>query len=112
MLMKLEKMSFVETDWYVTQDGGAQAKDFIFKDFCDYIIIVKTFAKKDDNSQLMRTDVIHIDSNDGRVNHRNIPFDLDPPLLKALADNNFPFVSSETPPNSASMNKSENHINL
>jgi len=112
MLMKLEKMSFVETDWYVTQNGEAQAKDFIFKDFCDYIIIVKTFANKDDNTQLIRTDVVHIDSNDGKVNHRKIPFDLDPPLILALAANNFPFLASETPAESASMIKTADHINL
>jgi hypothetical protein len=93
MPMALEKMSFVETDWYTTQDGGAQAKDFIFKDFCDYIIILKTFANKDDNSQLMRTDVIHIDSNDGKVNHKLIS-QLDPPLLEALERSGFPHVKN------------------
>jgi len=91
--MKLEKMSFVETDWYTTQDGGAQGKDFIFKDFCDYIIIVKTFADKEDNTQLIRTDVIHVDSNNGKVNHKLIS-QLDPPLLEALERSGFPHVKN------------------
>lgn len=87
--MALEKMSFVETDWYQTQEGTSQARDFIFKDFCDYIIVVKTFADKNDASKLIRTDVIHIDSNNGGVNHKKID-ELDPPLLEALDKANFP----------------------
>ena len=89
--MALEKMSFVETNWYQTQDGNAQAKDFIFKDFCDYIIVIKTFADKEDANKLIRTDVVHIDSNHGGVNHKKIS-ELDPPLLEALDKSGFPVV--------------------
>lgn len=91
--MALEKMSFVETDWYTTQDDTAQAKDFIFKDFCDYIIVLKTFADKNDNAKLIRTDVVHINSNDGGVTHKKIS-ELDPPLIEALNNSNFPHVKS------------------
>ena len=89
--MALEKMSFVETNWYPTQDGNAQARDFIFKDFCDYIIVIKTFADKEDTNKLIRTDVVHIDSNHGGVNHKKIS-ELDPPLLEALDKSGFPVV--------------------
>jgi predicted RNase H-related nuclease YkuK (DUF458 family) len=89
--MALEKMSFVETNWYQTQEGTAQAKDFIFKDFCDYIIVIKTFADKEDSSKLIRTEVVHIDSNHGGVNHKKIS-ELDPPLLEALDKSGFPVV--------------------
>lgn len=88
--MALEKMSFVETDWYVTQEGTSQAKDFIFKDFCDYIIVIKTFVDKEDVSKILSTKVIHIDSNNGSVSERNIDH-LDPPLIDALNKANFPF---------------------
>lgn len=91
--MALEKMSFVETDWYQTQEGTSQAKDFIFKDFCDYIIVLKTFADKADSSKLIRTDVVHINSNDGGVTHKKIS-ELDPPLIEALNRSNFPYVQS------------------
>jgi hypothetical protein len=91
MPMALEKMSFVETDWYTTQNETSQARDFIFKDFCDYIIVVKTFADKSDNTVLQRTDVIHIDSNHGGVNHKKIS-ELDPPLIAALDAANFPYI--------------------
>jgi hypothetical protein len=91
--MALEKMSFVETDWYTTQEGSLQAKDFIFKDFCDYIIVIKTFADKEDNTKLLRTDVIHIDSNNGGVNHKKIS-ELDPPLIDALIQSKFPYVQT------------------
>jgi predicted RNase H-related nuclease YkuK (DUF458 family) len=93
MPMALEKMSFVETDWYVTQEETAQARDFIFKDFCDYIIVIKTFADKEDNSKLIRTDVIHINSNNGGVTHKKIE-ELDPPLLEALEKSGFPVVKN------------------
>ena len=93
MPMALEKMSFVETDWYTTQDEQAQAKDFIFKDFCDYIIVIKTFADKADKTKFIRTDVIHIDSNNGTVNHKKIS-ELDPPLIQALERSGFPHVKN------------------
>lgn len=85
--MALEKMSFVETDWYQTQEGNRKAKDFIFKDFCDYIIAIKTFADLD--GHLVQTEVIHINSNDGSVTHKKID-ELDPPLLEALDKSGFP----------------------
>jgi predicted RNase H-related nuclease YkuK (DUF458 family) len=91
--MALEKMSFVETDWYTTQEGSLNAKDFIFKDFCDYIILIKTFADKDDKTKLLRTDVIHIDSNNGGVNRKTIS-ELDPPLIEALDKSGFPYLKS------------------
>lgn len=91
--MALEKMSFVETDWYTTQEGTAQAKDFIFKDFCDYIIVLKTFADKNDNTKLIRTDVVHINSNDGGATHKKIS-ELDPPLIEALNRSNFPYLKN------------------
>jgi hypothetical protein len=91
--MALEKMSFVETDWYQTQEGTAQAKDFIFKDFCDYIIVLKTFADKEDSSKLIRTDIVHINSNDGGVTHKKIS-ELDPPLIDALKKSNFPYLEN------------------
>lgn len=91
--MALEKMSFVETDWYLTQEGTSQAKDFIFKDFCDYIIVLKTFADKEDTSKLIRTDVIHINSNNGGVTHKKIS-ELDPPLIDALKRANFPYLEN------------------
>ena len=93
MPMALEKMSFVETDWYTTQQGTAQAKDFIFKDFCDYIIVIKTFADKEDASKLIKTEVIHIDSNDAGTNHKKLS-ELDPPLLEALEKSGFPVVKN------------------
>lgn len=89
--MALEKMSFVETDWYTTQQGDRQARDFIFKDFCDYIIIVKTFAELSDSNNLLQTEVIHIDSNTAGVNHRSIT-QLDPPMIEALDKANFPYI--------------------
>jgi hypothetical protein len=91
--MALEKMSFVETDWYQTQEGSTQAKDFIFKDFCDYIIVLKTLADKDDSSKMIRTEVIHINSNDGSVTHKKIA-ELDPPLIDALKRSNFPYIEN------------------
>ena len=91
MPMALEKMSFVETDWYTTQEGNAQAKDFIFKDFCDYIIVIKTFANTEDNTQLIATEVVHIDSNNAKVNHKKIA-ELDPPLIEALDKSGFPYI--------------------
>ena len=93
MPMALEKMSFVETNWYTTQEGTSQAKDFIFKDFCDYIIVIKTFADKSDNTLLLRTDVIHIDSNNGGVKHKKVS-ELDPPLLEALERSGFPHIKN------------------
>ncbi len=89
--MALEKMSYVETDWYLTQEGNVQAKDFIFKDFCDYIIVLKTFAHKDDNSVLERTEVIHINSNNGGVTHKKIE-ERDPPMIEILDKSGFPYV--------------------
>lgn len=89
--MALEKMSSVETDWYTTQDGNAQAKDFIFKDFCDYILVIKTFADPSDQAQLKKTEIIHINSNDGRVVNKTYD-ELDPPLKDALVRANFPIV--------------------
>lgn len=91
--MALEKMSFVETDWYQTQEGTSQAKDFIFKDFCDYIIVLKTFADKEDSSKLIRTEAIHINSNNGGVTHKKIS-ELDPPLIDALKRSNFPYLEN------------------
>lgn len=89
--MILQKMSSVETDWYTTQDGSAQAKDLIFKDFCDYIICIKTFADVNDNSQLKNTSIIHINSNNGGM--RNMNYDeLDPPFKEILEKSNFPIV--------------------
>lgn len=88
--MALQKMNFVETEWYVTQEGTSQARDFIFKDFCDYIIVIKTFADKEDTSNILSTKVIHIDSNNGSVTERKIEH-LDPPLIDALNRANFPF---------------------
>lgn len=89
--MALEKMSFVETDWYTTQEGNSQAKDFIFKDFCDYIIIIKTFADVSDNSKLLWTNIIHVNSNTGGVTHKKFS-ELDPPLVEAVKRANFPVV--------------------
>ena len=89
--MALEKMSFVETDWYTTQEETAQAKDFIFKDFCDYIIIIKTFADVADNSKLIKSEVIHINSNNGSVTHKKYD-ELDPPLKAVVQEVNFPVV--------------------
>lgn len=89
--MALEKMSFVETNWYTTQQGDRQAKDFIFKDFCDYIIVIKTFADVADTNNLLQTEVIHINSNDGGVTHKKLD-ELDPPLLEALNNSGFPVV--------------------
>lgn len=93
MPMALEKMSFVETDWYVTQEGDKRAKDFIFKDFCDYIIVIKTFGKLDvtDISDILSTKIIHIDSNNGNVSERKYD-ELDPPLKEILTKSNFPLA--------------------
>jgi hypothetical protein len=93
MLMALQQMSFVETDWYVTQEGTKQARDFIFKDFCNYIIVIKTFADKEDNTNLLETKVIHINSNNGETNYRKIS-ELDPPLLDALNRSGFPHIKN------------------
>ena len=91
--MALEKMSFVETDWYVTQEGDKRAKDFIFKDFCDYIIIVKTFGNLEvvDVSDILSTKIIHIDSNNGNVSEKKYE-ELDPPLKEMLKTANFPLA--------------------
>lgn len=89
--MALEKMSSVETDWYVTQQGDRQARDFIFKDFCDYILVIKTFADLNDNTKLQQTEIVHINSNDGSSVHKKYD-ELDPPLKDALERANFPIV--------------------
>ena len=93
MPMALEKMSFVETDWYLTQEGDKRAKDFIFKDFCDYIIIVKTFGNLEvlDVSDILSTKIIHIDSNNGNVSEKKYE-ELDPPLKEMLKTANFPLA--------------------
>lgn len=96
MPMALEKMSFVETDWYLTQEGDKKARDFIFKDFCDYIIIVKTFGKLDvvDIEDILSTKIIHIDSNTGNASVKKYE-ELDLPLQEALKTANFPLAQDK-----------------
>ena len=93
--MKLERGQFVETDWYQTQEGNKKAKDFIFKDFCDYIIIIKTFANNVESIEsaqdILSTTITHINSNTGESTAK-LYVELDPPLIEALEKVNFPVV--------------------
>jgi hypothetical protein len=93
--MKLERGQFVETDWYVTQEGNKKAKDVIFKDFCDYIIVVKTLANNvesiEKSEDLLETKINHINSNTGESTTK-LYVELDPPFIEILQNLNFPIV--------------------
>ena len=93
--MTLEQGQFVETNWYTTQEGNKKAKDFIFKDFCDYLIIVKTLANNvetiESTSDLLETKIVHINSNTGEATTKLFA-ELDPPLVEALENVKFPVV--------------------
>jgi hypothetical protein len=93
--MKLERGQFVETDWYVTQEGNKKAKDVIFKDFCDYIIVVKTLANNvesiEKSEDLLETKINHINSNTGESTTK-LYVELDAPFIEILQNLNFPIV--------------------
>jgi hypothetical protein len=94
--MKLEQGQFIQTDWYVTQEGNKKATDLIFKDFCDYIIVIKTFAENveviSDAAQILETKIVHINSNNGEVTFKTKE-ELDPPLLEIIEKTKFPFFN-------------------
>jgi len=69
--MKLEAGIGYLTEWYKNHDGSL-VRDFTFRDFGNYVWIVKQFAKHEDETQVGMNMAHQLDPNSGGVTERSV----------------------------------------